>query len=31
MAEFNGIPYPNLDNHDMQIYYLAYLGTTTYA
>lgn len=26
MAEFSGIPYPNLDNHDMQVYYTAYLG-----
>lgn len=26
MAEFSGIPYPNLDSHDMQVYYLAYLG-----
>ncbi|CAD6577228.1 MAG: Transcription factor spt20 [Alectoria sarmentosa] len=27
MAEFSGIPYLNLDNHDMQVYYTAYLGT----
>ncbi|CAF9929142.1 MAG: Transcription factor spt20 [Alectoria fallacina] len=26
MAEFSGIPYPNLDSHDMQVYYLAYLA-----
>ena len=26
MAEFSGIPYLNLDNHDMQVYYTAYLG-----